>query len=173
MLALVHIPIVVLAALGFIASAAVNLSFWLGRPLLPEFHNYLFSGIFVVHIPTVLVMIAMSQRHQQARSWKELLRGTPAWVAPVLYVVAAYAGVNFFLGFFGLFDVSGDNFFRIGSSHAMAFYAAGFAVNLAAFLRRGEPAPAPCARGHTMPPEASFCPQCGAARSAENRDRDA
>lgn len=172
MFALFCLPIAALAAAGFLASGVVSVSFWLGAPVLPAYHDLLFKGIFVVHIPTVLLMVASAPR-QRAPSWKEHLRGAPAWVMPAFVAVFAYAIVNFFLVFFGMFDASGDNFFRVGSSHAMAFYFAAFALNLAAYGRRNDPPPKPCARGHDMPIEASFCPTCGAARAGAARARDA
>jgi hypothetical protein len=171
MLVLLCVPVAIVAAVGFLASVAVNLSFWAGAPVLPQYHDLLFMGIFVVHVPTVLLLISMSPAERHPRSWKEWLRGAPVWVLPAFYGVFGYAFVNFALGFLGVFDMTDENFFRVGSSHAMVFYFMGFAVNIAAIGRRNEPPLAPCERGHEMPREAAFCATCGAARRGAARGR--
>src|SRR4051794_15277912 len=52
-------------------------------------------GIFVVWLPTVLVVQRMAKNVKQADLWKAVLRGCPPWVRTGMYIVGGYAIFNF------------------------------------------------------------------------------
>ncbi len=124
--------------------------------------NVLFVGIFVVWFPTVWSMRKFGHAFRADGGWKIALTGTSTWVRSVVYGAFTYAIVNFGLGMLGLFELKGGGFWRVGSSHAMAFYAAAWGLALAAEGRASQGIEWKCQRGHDINPGAKFCEACGA-----------
>lgn len=122
----------------------------------------LFAGIFVVWVPTVIALRRFGAAMQKTGGWRVPLIGAPSWVRSVVYAAFAYAIVNFGLGFIGVFSVEGTGFWRVGSGHAIAFYAAAWGLAIAANRREGLGIDWKCQHGHPMTPNARFCEECGA-----------
>ncbi|HET8707764.1 MAG TPA: hypothetical protein VFM46_15785, partial [Pseudomonadales bacterium] len=57
----------------------------------------LHGGIFIVWIPTVIIMMRVTKGARRKDSWKIALSGCPPWMRGALYVLFAYAFLNFFL----------------------------------------------------------------------------
>jgi len=150
------------AAIGFFATLACHVGLWFGIDLTNGYWTVLFVGIFLVWFPTVLTMRKLGPAMQRMDGWKIALQGAPDWMRYLLYAVFAYGIGNFFLGFFGVFGIEGDNFWRIGSSHAMIFYAAAWGVATATNAREDQDIDWKCERGHEMSPTAKYCEECGA-----------
>jgi hypothetical protein len=150
------------ALAGLLASAAWHLGILAGHDFLGEAGMVLFVGIFVVWFPTVMSLQKLAPALQRGGSWKVLLAGAPDWVKTVVGAVFIYAMINFGLGFVGVFATTGPGFWRIGSGHAMAFYAAAWGLSLAAVRREELGIEWKCQNGHDMSPIAKFCDECGA-----------
>lgn len=151
-----------IAGLGLLASFVGHLGLVLGHDIVGAAWPVLFGGIFVVWFPTVLAMRRFSATMQKKDGWKIALTGAPDWVRYVLYAAFIYAIVNFGLGFVGLYSLEGSGFWRMGSSHAMAFYAAAWGFAVAANRRDELGIDWKCQHGHDMTPGAKFCEECGA-----------
>ena len=150
------------ALVGLLASLAWHLGILIGHDFLGGAGMVLFIGIFVVWFPTVMSLQKLGPALQRGGTWKVLLEGAPAWVKTVVSGAFVYAMVNFGLGFVGGFSTRGSGFWRIGSGHAIAFYAAAWGLSTAA-VRRGELGIEwKCQNGHEMSPTGKFCEECGA-----------
>jgi hypothetical protein len=154
--------IAVLAGLGLLMSFAGHVGLVLGHDLFGSAWPVLFVGIFVVWFPTVLAMRRFGPVMQRKDGWKVALTGAPEWVRYVVYAALAYAIINFGLGFLGLYSLQGSGFWRVGSSHAMAFYAAAWGLATASNRREELGIDWKCLHGHDMTPGARFCEVCGA-----------
>lgn len=151
------------AAFGYLASVLAQVGFWLGYNLFGNSAVILFVGIFVVWIPTILGLQRTRANFQGTDAWRQLLIGAPPWMFTLVQASFVYAMVNFALGFVGLFSMEGDGFWRVGTSHAMAFYAVAWGVATAALGREEQGIEWKCTNGHDLAPTAKFCPECGAA----------
>lgn len=150
------------AGIGFIATLACHVGLWFGVDLTGGRWMVLFIGIVIVWLPTVMSLQRLGPTLQRMDGWKVALFGAPDWMRHLLYGIVAYGILNFFLGFFGAFSIEGIGFWRVGSSHAMIFYAAAWALATAANAREDQGIDWKCERGHEMSPVARFCEECGA-----------
>src|SRR5437588_175716 len=95
---LILLPFIALAAIGFILSVAAHLAAIAGSPI--PFGKAVWAlhiGIFVVWLPTVLVSIRLTRGANRKDRWKIALAGCPKWMRTALYVLFAYAILNFIL----------------------------------------------------------------------------
>jgi hypothetical protein len=159
----------ILAALGFILSvtahcvslAGVQLP---GGGLVWALH----AGIFVVWLPAVLVSAKVARYGKQRDFWKTVLAACPVWMRRGLYGLFAYAIINF-----AIFMVTTSHqmksqagaappsVIRGFSGHWMVFYGAAFVL---LYSRVNAPelyCERKCPNGHSVPPLARFCPECG------------
>jgi len=150
------------AGFGLLVTFVGHVSLVCGYDLYGKGWNALFVGIFVVWFPTVLSMRKLKYAFRGNNGWKIALTGASPWVRYVVYGTFIYAIVNFGLGMLGLFEMKGGGFWRVGSSHAMAFYGAAWGLALAAEGRRSQGIEWKCRQGHDMNPGARFCEECGA-----------
>jgi hypothetical protein len=153
----------VVAAGGFVVSAAVHLGAWAGLAP-PAIAWALHGGIFVVWLPTVLVAQTLTKDFKQREFWTAALRGAPPWVSTALKWLAGYAALNFLL--FALQTTTGEPSpaieARMFSGHWLIFYGAGAAtLYSAAQLRDHGERPRVCLNGHTVSLSAQYCEQCG------------
>jgi hypothetical protein len=140
-----------------------HISLLFGYELLGDAWPVVFAGIFVVWFPTVLQMQKFGAAMQRRNGWKIALLGAPKWVRGVTYVAFVYAMVNFAMGVFGVFSMQGaTGFWRVGSSHAMAFHAAAWTFAVAANRRKKLRIDWKCRNRHSMASSAKFCDKCGA-----------
>jgi hypothetical protein len=154
-------PLIALAALGFLASLTVHLSSLAG--IANPFGDAawaLHGGVFVVWLPTVLLAQRLTKHATRLNFWKVILRGCPHWMRLGAYVLFPYALVNFFATL-ALSEKGDVNDLRLFSGHWMIFYYVGGAVLWSAENLWDE-ADRKCPQGHSAPPFANFCEQCGA-----------
>jgi hypothetical protein len=96
-------------------------------------------GIFAVWLPTVLVATRITGDINRKDFWKVVLSGCPTWMRQTLYVLFAYAILNFIWSIFtsnGSSQPQGDpspSVFRGFSGHWMVFYGAAFATLYSVF----------------------------------------
>lgn len=122
-------------------------------------------GIFVVWLPTVLVVRRLAKNVRQADLWKAALRGCPPWVQPGMIIVGGYALVNFVLFLaqtsgYPKNDVPLVIAYRGFSGHWMIFYYVA-AATLYSAIQLGSTRQPHCSRGHVVSPFAKYCEVCG------------
>ena len=160
-------PFMVLAAAGLALSICAHLAAVLGIPL--PGGNAVFAlhvGIFVVWLPAVLVSTRTSRFANRKDFWKTALSGCPLWMRRSLYVLFAYAILNFvfFMATGAHSGTSGDassSEVRGFSGHWMVFYGAAFAILFSALRAPYLLHDRKCSNGHAVAPTAQFCPECG------------
>jgi hypothetical protein len=156
-------PFMYAAGCGLILSISEHISALMGWPSpLGEFSKYLFFGLFVVWLPTVLVATRLSKDFKQRDFWKAVLRGCPKWMKYMAYFFFGYAGLNFALCaivYSGMKGAPVDA--RIGSGHSMAFYSVAMAALYSAMHVKERDETRRCLNGHPVSPSGKFCEQCG------------
>jgi Protein of unknown function (DUF3592) len=158
---------VVVSCVGLALSIWVHLEAVMGRRVAPEpFFWLLHLGIFVVWIPAVFVAKQRVGNLNRKDLWKVCLSDVPDWVRYLLYGFFAYAFINFMYGFIKFPNGNSSTLgtppsvWRIFSGHWMLFY---FAALVILYSAVNEHLGARCLNGHSVPPDASFCAQCGQA----------
>ena len=164
------LPFLILAAIGFVLSAAAHGYAVLG--LLPPGAEHVMGlhlGIFVVWLPTVLAANRAVRGVNQKDFWKVVLAGAPGWMRYALYGLFAYALFNFVLfaatsdGKHHGYSAVTPQVIRGFSGHWMIFYGAAF-VTLYSLLRAPQLLQQRrCSNGHAVSPTDAYCPSCGRA----------
>lgn len=155
------------AGVGLLVTFIGHVGLIFGHDFYGKGWNALFIGIFVVWFPTVLSMKKLNSAVRGNDFWKVALTGAPPVAKYFVYGAFGYAIINFVAGMLGAFEMKGSGFWRVGSSHAMAFYAAAWGLALAAAGRVSLGIEWKCERGHEMHPGAKFCEECGAPAAAQ------
>jgi len=154
-----------LAVVGSLAMLSIDvaalLGFTFGSGLLIHF---LVPGLFVVWIPTIFVMNALTKDFKQKEIWRAALRGCPPWMRRTLWIIFGYACVGFFaLPFlYGGGMDSAANKSRSMSAVLLSFYMISAAVFYSATRLKRFDDSRHCLNGHHMSPLAKFCEECGA-----------
>lgn len=163
------LPFMFLAAVGFVLSATAHLLALFGMEVPGGGYVWgLHIGIFVVWIPTVLVSMQTTRFATRRDVWNIALGGCPPWMRYGLYILFAYAILNFVL-FIGtapkhsaqLGSTPPSSVVRGFSGHWMVFYAGAFAVLYSRINAPQLYKPRKCPNGHVVSPTARFCPDCG------------
>ncbi len=163
-------PFMVLAACGLALSIVAHAMSLAGVPI--PGGNLIWGlhvGIFVVWIPTVLASVKMTQHVNRKDFWKVALAGCPEWMRRSFYVLFGYAILNFILFFVSMAgqpkqdrkNAATPDVVRGFSGHWMIFYGAAFAVLYSRIHSPGQYRERKCPQGHTSPPTARFCAECG------------
>ncbi|HLX71227.1 MAG TPA: hypothetical protein VKV04_16500 [Verrucomicrobiae bacterium] len=121
---------------------------------------FLFPGIFVVWLPTVLLISRLTRDFKQRDFWKAALRGCPGWMKTGLWVVIGFVFAMFFLPF-----LWGSDPGKSPSSFVVfpaTFYAISFCVMYSLIHAEKIDAGGRCLNGHRMLPLAKYCEECGA-----------
>lgn len=166
-------PFKILALLGACLTLFFNVVLLLRIPLPADWGvpmdmllGWLSGGIFVVWIPTVLLVARMQNAQGTMRmSWRELLAGCPEWMRYTVYGLFAYALINFlFMIGTGVNDSLPNPAlqpWRVMMGHGMLFYGAAFAVMYSVTQKPRLMKTRTCVAGHAVGMNDSFCPQCG------------
>jgi hypothetical protein len=164
---LVAYPVMALAAIGVIVCFALHIiSFREDPELLKRALVFVFPGIFVVWLPTVLVMNRLTRDFKQRDLWKAALRGCPPGMKVILWLVLGYV----FFATFLMPLLRGSN---PGASPGgflifpAAFYSVSFCVMYSATRVEQVDGGRRCRNGHLVSPLAKFCEDCGAPVTAE------
>jgi hypothetical protein len=123
-------PVMYLALLGAFASFVVHITSYMGAAKPLGFDPWLLQkGLFVVWLPTSLVVYLQSREHHETGVWKTMMRSCPPWMLTVLFVLFGYALLNLFRFTFGAATVVGRaSALRVFSGHWMLFYYLTFAI---------------------------------------------
>src|SRR5712671_2024271 len=97
MTALIY-PFLALALAGFLAIFAVHVASLFGVTY-PSDHllRFLGPGVFVVFVPTVLVMNRLTRDFKQKDIWRAALRGCPQWMRRTVWTIFGYSWFGFFI----------------------------------------------------------------------------
>ncbi len=159
---LIAYPVMILSACGVLMcvllfgwSLGANTQIVKMAPLI------VFPGLFLVWLPTVLLMNRLTREFKQKDLWKAALRGCPPWMRTSLWIVL---GTVFFLTF-ALPFLSGSNPGTSPSNFILfpvCFYAVSFCVMYSLIHVEKYDTGRRCLNGHRMSPLAKFCEECGA-----------
>ena len=160
--------VMLLAAVGLVLSIVAHIAALadIASPI-GSFVWALHIGIFVVWLPTVLVATRVTRGANRKDFWKIMLSGCPAWMRQALYMLFAYAILNFVWFAFtngGRPQPSADAppaVIRGFSGHWMIFYGAAFATLYSVFKRPDLLRQRKCPDGHFVSVTDDFCPSCG------------
>lgn len=152
-----------LSGLALLVSAVTHFATFFGSQgpfaeLVPVMH----IGIFILMLPTILVMNRLTRNVPQRDLWKAALRGCPSWMRYAAWGFFGYAGLNFTLFAIGEHSGAGTGSDVRGiSGHWMAFYSVQAATLYSAARLWHEGADIVCTNGHKVSPLSKFCDQCG------------
>jgi hypothetical protein len=158
-------PFLILASAGFVAVLSVHVAALAGSTMpFARFLKFLFPGIFVVWLPTILVMNRLTRDFKQKDIWKAALRGCPVWMQRVQYFICGYAFFGAFVLplFYGGGMNSPQNSARAMSAIALTFYSIATCVLYSASRADRFDVSRRCANGHRVAPLAKYCEECGA-----------
>jgi H+/Cl- antiporter ClcA len=176
-MSVVLVPFMYLAAWGFLLSLAAHCLSLANVPI--PGGNLVFGlhvGVFVVFFPALFASRGITRNVNRRDYWRVILAGCPAWMRWGVYTVFAYAVVNFiyFMAFLSPWIKKTGNMnggvpppavIRAFSGHWMAFYFASFAMLYSRIHAPQLYCIRKCAEGHSVPPLAKYCPECGAEMS--------
>jgi len=153
---------------GLVLSLWVHFGAVMGRRVAPDALFWILHlGIFVVWIPALVIAKRRVGDPNRKDFWKLVLRDLPDGVRYLIYGFLGYAFVNFFYFFIQESnEPSGSGepsamVWRGFSGHWMAFYIGSLAILYSATKEKFDTTR--CLNGHSLPPEGSFCAQCGQA----------
>src|SRR5271169_2377339 len=120
-----------LATAGFLAALMFHVAAILGKTHPFDPSDYLFAGLFLVWIPTGILMNLSSGNKEGARwqGWRVVLRGCPKLLQWAMWILSGYAGVYIVLPFIYRDDVGSPLYnARSVSSVFLASYSAAACV---------------------------------------------
>ncbi len=161
-------PVMILAGVGVLLCLSFYLLGVTGIYLLPARGvPIVFGGIFVVWLPTVILMNRLTQDFKQKDIWKAALRGCPAWMRTALWVVIGCVFAVFFLPV--LAKRSPGDSPQIFVLFPIMFYAISFCVMYSLINVGKYDSTRRCLNGHAISPLAKFCEECGAPAAPDSR----
>jgi len=159
-------PVMVLAALGVLASFCLTVaSFGRAAAVETTAFRFLFPGIFIVWLPTILFTNLLTRDFKQRDLWKAALRGCPTWMRKAQWAVWGVAFAAFFVPF--LWGGRPQTFPASFLLFPAIFYSASFCVAYSLLHVEKYDAEHQCLNGHRMSPSAKFCEECGAPAAPE------
>ncbi len=157
-------PCLILAWAGFILVFFLHVAALAGwtEPF-KHVGQFIVPGIFVIWLPTIVVMNRQTREFKQKDIWKAALRGCPVWMRAGLWILSGYGFVAALIlpAVDGGMD-SASNSARATSGIALAFYSIAACVLYSATRADRLDATRRCANGHPVAPLARYCEQCGA-----------
>ena len=161
-------PVMVLSGIGVLLCLSCYLLGLRGiYPLQARGMPVLFGGIFVVWLPTVILMNRLTQDFKQKDLWKAALRGCPAWMRAALWVVIGCVFAVFFLPV--LSKRSPGDSPQIFVLFPITFYAVSFCVMYSLINVEKNDSIRRCLNGHAVSPLAKFCEECGAPAAPDSK----
>jgi hypothetical protein len=133
--------------------------------LAPVAMEVIFPGIFVVWLPTVLLMNRLTRDFKQRDLWKAALRGCPTSMRTGLWVVIAFVIFAAFVVPLLRGKNPGPSSFLIFPA---SFYSVSFCVMYSLLHVDKVDAERRCLNGHRISPVAKFCEECGAPAAPED-----
>jgi hypothetical protein len=150
----------VLAAVGMVACFSFAPLVAANPALEKDVLEFLFPGLFVVWVPTVLLMNRLTRDFKQRDIWKAALRGCPSWMRMGLWAVVGFAFVFFFAPFlWGSDPGKSPASFVVFPS---IFYSVSFCTMYSLLHADKVDEGNRCLNGHRISPLAKYCEECGA-----------
>ena len=156
--------VMLLAAIGLLASFFLYVANFVVPGLGPLASKFLFPGIFVVWLPTVLLMNRLTRDFKQRDVWKAALRGCPPWMKTGLWVVVGFAMLAAFVVPLLRGKDPGQGGFLIFPA---CFYSISFCTMYSLLHVEEFDTAHRCLNGHRVSPLAKFCEECGAPTAPE------
>lgn len=163
-------PLFLASAIGFSLALSAHVLAWIGNPIgLDELKFLMFSGVFVVFFPAVLLQFKLlggqkikfpNNPFQLSQNWKngyqiftKIFRGCPGWMRKIIYGSFAYAFANFLL------NMGNETLLMTG--HILPFYAFPAGMYYSALNIDFDEIPT-CINGHEVDLTDNYCSECGA-----------
>jgi hypothetical protein len=118
------------------------------------------AGLFLVWLPTILLMNRLTRDFKQRDFWKAALRGCPDWMRNALWIVVG--------GAFALFVVlllwkrNSREALYVVVLFPITFYAVSFCAMYSFIQAEKQDLLHRCLNGHAISALAKFCEECGA-----------
>jgi hypothetical protein len=161
-------PVMVLSAVGIVLCLSFYLLGVTGICPVPLRNTpVLFVGVFVVWLPTVILVNRLTRDFKQKDLWKAALRGCPPWMRIALWVVVGCAFVSFFIPVVSRRN-PGDPPQTL-MLFPITFYAVSFCVMYSLIKVEKFDATRRCLNGHAISSLAKFCEECGAPAAPDSR----
>jgi hypothetical protein len=161
-------PVMMIAGIGLVACFCLYIGSLAAPGLVPRLApvaaTVLFPGIFVVWLPTVLLMNRFTRDFKQRDLWKAALRGCPASMRTGLWVVIGFVIFAAFVVPLLRGQNPGPGSFLIFPA---SFYSVSFCVMYSILHVDKLDAERRCLNGHRISPVAKFCEECGAPAAPE------
>lgn len=167
-------PFLALAGAGFAAMLVVHVAALFGDThLFDRTLSVLGPGVFVVMLPTILVMTRLTRDFKQKDVWRAALRGCPRWMYRTVWGVFYYCWAGFFVLplLYGGGMNAPANSARSMSGVLLIFYLIPLAVMYSAAHVKRVDESRRCLNGHRVSPLAKFCEECGAPVSTSSEFR--
>lgn len=159
---LIAYPVMILSACGVLMCVLLySWSLGANNQIIKMAPAIIFPAMFLVWLPTVLLMNRLTREFKQKDLWKAALRGCPPWMRTSLWLVL---GTVFLLTFARPF-LSGSNPGASPSNFILfpvCFYAVSFCVMYSLIHVEKFDSGRSCLNGHRISPLAKFCEECGA-----------
>jgi len=158
-------PFFLLACIGFTVTLAIHVATLFGVTY-PFEHllRFIGPGLFIVWLPTVLIMSRLTGDFKQKDLWRAALRGCPGWMRKAQWVIFGYAWIGFFalpVLYGGGMGLPANNA-RSMSAVLLAFYATAAAGLYSAIRVDTFDVSRRCLNGHRVGSLAKYCEECGA-----------
>jgi hypothetical protein len=158
-------PVMALSGLGVVCSfifTAVSLA---GYPAEKSTVRLLFPGVFILGLPTIFFMNALTADFKQRDAWKAALRACPHWMRLTAWVIIGLVFVSFFLPV--VWGNKPGSFTASFTLFPSDFYAIFFGVAYSTIHADRFDARRRCLNGHRISLLAKFCEECGAPAAPE------
>jgi hypothetical protein len=158
-------PFLLLAAIGFVAALVIHIATLFGPThRFEQSLRFIVPGLFVVWLPTVLIMARLTRDFKQKDVWRAALRGCPEWMRRAQWALFGYA----WIGFFALPFIYGGgmdlpaNKARSMTAVLLMFYSIATTVLYSATRAERFDVTRRCLNGHRASALAKYCEECGA-----------
>jgi hypothetical protein len=126
--------------------------------------RFIVPGLFVVWLPTVLIMSRLTRDFKQKDIWRAALRGCPEWMRKAQSALVCYAWIGFFAY---PFIYGGGMALPVNKARSMTavllmFYSVATTVLYSATQYQRFDATRFCENGHRVSAMAKYCEECGA-----------
>jgi len=152
--------VLMISAAGIVLCVSLFLWGLTGGHSFGDHSPFLFFGVFLVWVPTILLMNRLTREFKQKDLWKAALRGCPPWMTTTLYV-----GLGLIMALFVLSMVSRTGpggFPQLFTIFPAQFYAISFCAMYSYIQVEKNETTRLCLNGHPISPLAKFCAECGA-----------
>jgi hypothetical protein len=158
-------PFLLLASIGFVGIVAIHVTTLFGMThLFEQSLRFIVPGLFVVWLPTVLIMSRLTRDFKQKDLWRAALRGCPEWMRKAQWLLVGYASIGCValpLIYGGGMDMTANKA-RSMTAVLLSFYSIATTVLYSATRAERSDVSRRCLNGHRVSALAKYCEECGA-----------